>query len=74
MDLTLDNVGLASADDLGNVAVSQWERFSKWKESKDIFLLYMSPHLWLTLPKRLLQPGDAEIARRLLTAHVTAAG
>jgi hypothetical protein len=70
LDLTLCDDGLFGVDDVGNSTVSKWERFSVWKESKDIFLLYMSPRLWLTLPKRLLQPGDVEVARRILSAHV----
>jgi hypothetical protein len=35
---------------------SDWSRFVKWKQSQEMFLLYMQPALFLCIPLRVLSP------------------
>ena len=63
LELSLGDNGVSSTDDVRNPAVTKWESFVKWKEDGTTFSLHLSPHLWLSLPKRLLRPEDVKIAR-----------
>lgn len=62
----LDESGVHAEDDDGNPVVSHWDKFLKFKESKDSFLLYASPRLYLFFPKRFMNSDDQEATRRLL--------
>ena len=41
-------------DDLGNPAVTKWNRFIKLGETSSAFMLFLSPRLWILVPKRWL--------------------
>jgi hypothetical protein len=58
-DITILSDGVQIIDDKGNPSHSSWGSFLRFRESKSLFLLYLSPLLPLCLPKRLV--ADAEI-------------
>ena len=62
----LDGKGFHSTDDDGNPTVVHWANFIKWRESKRTFFLYLGPHYFVYLPKRLVAPEDQERLRSLL--------
>jgi hypothetical protein len=51
---SFDTSGMTSFDDFGNKSVTKWNYFIKLRESKSSFMLFMSPLLWIVVPKRLL--------------------
>lgn len=51
---SFDNNGMTTIDDVGNPAVTNWDKFIRWSETKSSFMLYISPLLWIVVPKRLL--------------------
>ena len=66
----LDERGLHMRDDEGRPAVTHWDKFLKFRESRDFFLLYLSPRLFVYLPKRLISAEDQEGVRRLLAEQI----
>jgi len=66
----LDEKGFHSRDDEGRPCVTHWDKFMKYRESKGYFLLYFSPVLYLSLPKRVMTPEDQEAIRALLTKNI----
>ena len=61
-----DEVGVHWKDDEGNLSVTHWDKFLKFRESKHSFLLYFGPHLYMSIPKRFLSCEDQEEIRGLL--------
>jgi hypothetical protein len=62
------------ADDEGMVVVSEemqsrtlWKAFTKFVESRQSFLLYLSPNLFVITPKRCLTPEQQEELRGFLS-------
>jgi len=50
-----------------------WKAVVKWKESRNLFLIYASPNSASVLPKRFLRvPADADALRELLRLHAGA--
>ena len=49
-----DNTGMTIIDDVGNPAITKWNKFVKWRETESTFMLFLSPLLWVIIPKRLL--------------------
>ncbi len=47
-----DDSGFHTEDDEGNPNITHWDKFIKWRESKDTLFLYLSPRLFVFLPKR----------------------
>jgi hypothetical protein len=43
-----------------------WAAFIKFAESKKLFLTYLSPCVFVILPKRILSPGETDQLRELL--------
>ncbi|MBM4031550.1 MAG: YcxB family protein [Planctomycetes bacterium] len=70
LDLTFGDEGVFGTDDAGNPGLMSWQRFIRWKEDEAVFLLYLSPHLWLAIPKRLMEPAEAEKLRALFRTRV----
>ena len=66
VEMALSADGITSSDDEGNPVVSKWENFTKWREDSTTFLMYMSPHLWLSIPKRLLHREEIETVKEIL--------
>lgn len=66
----LDENGFHSADDEGKPCITHWDKFLKFRESKATFLLYLSPHQYIYLPKRFMNPQDQEATRTLLTEKI----
>jgi hypothetical protein len=65
-----DENGFYTEDDGGNLSVIHWDKFIKWRESKEIFLIYLSPHLFVFLPKRLVSPEEQNQIRELLKQKI----
>jgi hypothetical protein len=66
----LDEAGFHSRDDEGRPTLLHWSRFLKFRESKDTFLLYLAPNMYLFLPKRFISPQDQDGIRSLLKAKL----
>jgi hypothetical protein len=66
----LDEIGFHSTDDAGNPSVAHWDKFLKWRESKDTFFLYLSPHMYFFLPKKFIQPENHEQVRIILKSKI----
>lgn len=50
-----------------------WKAVVKWKETRTLFLFYVSPRSSAIVPKRFLRaPADADAIRELLRLHVVA--
>ncbi len=64
----LDEIGLHEQG-AGHTALTRWDNFLEFRESKDAFLLYLSPHLYVFLPKRFIEPPQQEAIRELLSKH-----
>lgn len=47
-----------------------WKAYLRYAESKDCFLLYHSPVMFVIVPMRVLQPEQVVELRRLLQTHV----
>ena len=62
--------GVESADDEGKPSLVPWERFTRWSEGPRVILLFMSPHLWLMVPKRLLHEKQLRDLREMLTERL----
>jgi hypothetical protein len=70
MEFGFDERGLHKKDDEGNPLTSHWDRFLKYRESSDLFLFYMSPVLYLFIPKRFMTPEQQDTLRVLAREHV----
>jgi hypothetical protein len=64
-------------DDKGTVATFptgesrlDWRAYTKYKESGTIFLLFVSPYRYLSIPKRVMSPEQMEELRGLLKARI----
>ncbi len=66
----LDEVGLHGRDDAGNPTVVHWDSFLSFRESRDAFLLYLNPAVFVVLPKRVVGPADEAEARMLLKERI----
>lgn len=66
----LDEAGFHVTDDEGNPSVTHWDKFLKWRESKHTFFLYLSPHMFLFFPKRMVLADDQERIRHLLMEKI----
>ena len=66
----LDEEGFHLNDDANNPSVTHWDKFLKWRESKDTFFLYLSPHMFIFLPKRFIHPDDHDGIRNLLKTKI----
>jgi hypothetical protein len=47
-----------------------WDRFLKFRESKDTFFLFLAPNMFFFLPKRFISMRDQEGIRSLLQAKL----
>jgi hypothetical protein len=66
----LDAEGLHGTSEDGQPTTTPWERFHRVHESNNLFLLYLSPRVFLCLPKRALGTREQNELRRLLREHV----
>ena len=66
----LDTSGFHGEDDEGHPTVVHWDKFLKYRESKDTFFLYLSPHMFLYLPKRLIAIEDQARIGQLLKENI----
>jgi hypothetical protein len=56
------------------VSNAKWENLLKWRESKDIILVYFAPKMYYLIPKRISDKGfDIESFRQLLREKLGAA-
>ena len=60
------DAGVASSD-------VSWKAYLRYVESDKVFLLYTSPGCFAIIPKRVLQPGQAEELGQLFRSHIGAA-
>ena len=65
-----DDNGFHTEDDGGNLSVIHWDKFIKWRESKDLFLIYLSPYMFVFLPKRLVNIEEQNQIRELLKLKI----
>ena len=65
-----DENGFHTEDDSGNLSVTHWDKFLKWRESKDLFLMYLSPYLFVFLPKRFVGMEEQNQIRELLKRKI----
>jgi hypothetical protein len=70
--LSFDHTGVTSVDDVGNPALTKWNKFIKWRETKLTFMLFLSPHLWTVVPKRLLGIGKVAEFSTFITSVINA--
>jgi hypothetical protein len=66
-----DEEGLHGTTDGGQPATTPWGQFHRVHESPELFLLYLSPRVFLCLPKRALATREQNELRRLCREHVT---
>ncbi len=50
----------------------QWNGIRRWVENEQMFLLYISPRLFMMFPKRTFGPGEADEFRQLLRRKLLA--
>ncbi len=68
--VTISDAGFVSDHPLGHSETS-WNTFDKFRETKDLFLLYQSADLISILPKRVFaSPADLDQFRTLLVSKV----
>ena len=70
MEITVTAEGIDSLDDKGNPSHMAWSNFIRFRESKSLFLLHLSPLLPLCLPKRLVPEEDLPGLRQLLSLSI----
>ncbi len=58
MTLNILEDGLSSYDDKGNPSHLNWSSFMDFKESENLFLLFLSPNLPICIPKKLLKEEE----------------
>ncbi len=66
----LGETGFRTEDDEGHPSVTHWDKFLKFRESKHTFFLYLSPNMYLFLPKRFIGPENQERIRQLLKESI----
>jgi hypothetical protein len=73
-EIEITDAGLNITNELGN-SLRPWKNFSKWKESKELFLLYHSDVMFTILPKRCFtEPAQIEAVKgNLKSSNVPAA-
>jgi hypothetical protein len=65
-ELDIDDAGIIHTNELGQVN-RPWKMFARWKENRDLFVLYLSDIAILPIPKRfLVDPSSADMFRTLL--------
>ena len=62
--------GLQIMDDKGNPSHTSWGSFLRFRESKSLFLLYLSPLLPLCLPKRLVAEAEIDGLRAIISTSI----
>jgi hypothetical protein len=67
--LLIDDGGIHARWEGGSSDVD-WKNYIKWRESKNLILLYMSPVTWGMIPKRALDPAQLADLRALLEQNV----
>ncbi len=67
---SMNAAGFHAEDDEGNPVVTHWDQFIKFRESRDTFLLYLSPGRYLFLPKRFIDPSQQAEIRQLLKERI----
>ncbi|NQT91230.1 MAG: YcxB family protein [Lentisphaerae bacterium] len=66
----LDEIGFHSEDDEGTMTVTHWDKFLKFRSSRHSFFLYLSPNMYLYLPRRFMSSSDQEATQKLLTESI----
>lgn len=69
-DFLISEAGLESKDDKGNPYHSNWDGFSRFGESRSLFMLYLSPLLPMCLPKRLIPKDELSAVRDLISSSI----
>ncbi len=64
-EMEITDTGLIASNEIGN-SNRPWTNFTKWKENKDLFLLYHSDVMFSMIPKRLLTDPEQVITLRTL--------
>jgi hypothetical protein len=67
-EIEITDAGLNITNELGN-SLRPWKNFSKWKESKELFLLYHSDVMFTILPKRFTDSAQIEAIRDNLKSN-----
>jgi hypothetical protein len=65
-----DEEGMHALDDAGQRTTTRWARFRKAHESPGLFLVYLSPRVYVYFPKRSLRTPEQNELRKLLREHV----
>jgi hypothetical protein len=66
----IDAEGVHSTSPNGERTTLGWDRFLRVHESPNLFLLYLTPRLFLCVPKRAFDGADEQDARRLFRENV----
>lgn len=71
--VVVSNEGLHFSNEMGEVKIP-WDNFLKWKENKNLFLVYHSDVLFQMLPKRLFGSLEEKMSfRNTLTSNINKA-
>jgi hypothetical protein len=68
--IVLDGEGTVTTFPTGESRLN-WRAYTKYKETGSIFLLFVSPYRYMSIPKRAMTPQEIEQLRGLLKARIT---
>ena len=68
ISMVVTNSGIASQTERGN-STKPWSDYLKWKEDKNIFLLYLSDQMFQMVPKRFFATHEDIDAFRSMVRH-----
>ena len=57
-----------SAD--GTESAIRWSQVLKWSEGEGVFLLYLTPRLFVVFPKRVMGAAELKVCRELMTKNI----
>jgi len=69
MTRRIDDIGLHTESDLGNVTLP-WDHLRKWKQNSRMILLYTSGSTYMVFPKRLFDEDAWKEFEELLVKHL----
>lgn len=67
--LALDEEGTVATFPTGESRLN-WQAYTKYKESGSMFLLFVSPNRYMSIPKRVMTPQEIEDLRALVKARI----
>lgn len=67
--LRVDEEGLFLESEIGHTE-TRWAAYTRWRETKSLFLLYLGPRPFEIIPKRAFSPQQLQEFQRLLSAKL----